>query len=63
MEVKRITFSADEDVIEAARSRARSERTTVTAEFRRWLEQYVRRTDRLDVSGGRRFSRDEMNER
>ena len=51
------------------------EHTTLNAEFRRWLEEYVSRQKRgeeyrrlmqelADVSsGGRVFARDEMNER
>ena len=74
--MKNITLSADEHLIEAARERARSERTTLNDQFRRWLEDYVRRdgqatqamavVDRVRAysgTGGRRFTRDEMNER
>ncbi len=74
--MKNITLSADEHLIEAARERARSERTTLNDQFRRWLEDYVRRDGQADQAmaavdrvraysgtGGRRFTRDEMNER
>ncbi len=72
--MKNITLSADEDLIAKARERARRERTTLNAEFRRWIEQYARRSalgadyetlmaDLRRVRAGRRFSRDEMNER
>jgi hypothetical protein len=74
--MKNITLSADEALIEAARERAREQHTTLNAEFRRWLEQYSRRDDRVaayrslmkDLDnrvdlGGRKFTRDEMNER
>jgi hypothetical protein len=73
---KNITLSADEALIDAARERARSERTTLNDEFRRWLADYVRTSSRTDAAmavvarmqryvrtGGRRFTRDEMNER
>jgi len=73
--MKNITLSADEDLIEAARARARAEHTTLNAEFRRWLEQYSGRADRvaahralmeqldyIDLKG-RKLTRDEMNER
>ncbi|MDX1604685.1 MAG: hypothetical protein R3202_00760 [Candidatus Competibacterales bacterium] len=74
--MKNITLSADEALIEAARERARAERTTVNAEFRRWLAEYARQELQADEAmrwverlrgrvrtGGRRFTRDEMNER
>lgn len=74
--MRNITFSADENVIAAARERARSERTTLNEEFRRWLEAYARSERRSEAAlalirrmqtyvhtGGRRFSREEMNER
>ena len=41
--MKNITLSADENLIEAARRRAVSEHTTLNAQFRLWLENYVRR--------------------
>ena len=76
MEMKNITLSAEESLIEAARRRAASEHTTLNAQFRRWLEEYVQRErlaeealaciDELRQhlrSGGRRFTREEMNER
>lgn len=69
------TLSADEELIEAARQRARSEHTTLNAEFRRWLEHYAMRKDKARTyeslmqellqqvkTGGRKFTRDEMNE-
>ena len=74
--MKNITLSADENLIEAARERAREEKTTLNAEFRRWLERYSGGRERLAAhralmddlrkrvnTGGRRFTRDEMNER
>ena len=50
--MKNITFSADENLIEAARRRAAEEDTTLNAQFRLWLSDYA----------GRKFNRDEMNE-
>ncbi|MDZ7728611.1 MAG: hypothetical protein U5Q44_10705 [Dehalococcoidia bacterium] len=35
--MKNITLSADENLIEAARERARRENTTLNEQFRRWL--------------------------
>lgn len=74
--VKNITLSADENLIEAARKKARDSNRTLNDEFRRWLERYTAGEDRaaeaLSVmeriasyagTGGRRFSRDELNER
>jgi hypothetical protein len=73
--MKNITLSADEDLIEAARARARTEKTTLNVEFRRWLESYAQRQIRLqrydevlaELQGklrvGRKLTRDEMNER
>jgi hypothetical protein len=74
--VKNITLSADEEIIEAARQRARANRTTLNEEFRRWLAEYarsrLRASDAMSVieevrqrvkTGGRKFTRDEMNER
>jgi hypothetical protein len=74
-EMRNITLSADERLIETARKKAQKEHTTLNAEFRRWLETYVSRQKRgeayrhlmeelADVSsGGRVFTRNEMNER
>lgn len=72
---KNITFSADETLIEAAREAARAQGSTLNEQFRLWLEQYARQRqaqkfDELMAqvkgkysSGGRKFTRDEMNER
>jgi hypothetical protein len=77
--LKNITLSAETSLIEAARLRAMKERTTLNAEFRRWLNDYVR----SDMDGerraqafreimdkvrgkmvmGRKITREEMNER
>jgi len=73
--MKNITLSADESLIERARAVAQSERTTLNAAFREWLEQYtaqngdVETYDRImqklrgRVVAGRKFTREEMNER
>ena len=74
--MKNITLSADEHLIELARQRAVSERTTLNAKFREWLESYAQRQYQAEEAmavidelretvrtGGCRFSRDEMNER
>ncbi len=72
--MKNITLSADEELIEQARLTARAQRKTLNAAFREWLVQFtaqagngqevdslMRRLRHIDP--GRRFSRDEMNER
>ncbi len=72
--MKNITFSADEDLIELARLTARTQRESLNDAFRRWLVEYTARVGsareydalmkRLQyVKPGRKFSRDEMNER
>ena len=72
--MKNVTLSADEDLIEQARLVARSRKTTLNAAFREWLVQFAAREgtardvdvlmERLrHVRAGRRFSREEMNER
>ena len=73
--MKNITFTADENLIEAAREQAREEQTTLNEQFRQWLEQYARKRqaaravevmDRLGqyvATGGRAATRDELNER
>lgn len=72
--LKNITLSAEKQLIQLAREKAAKENTTLNQQFRAWLERYVS-TDRklIDYDSlmsqfeyaqpGRRFSRDEMNER
>ena len=72
--MKKVTFNADEDLIQQARLVARSRHKTLNAAFREWLLQYTAQAgaaQELDslmkrlrhVQAGRHFSRDEMNER
>lgn len=73
--MKNVTLSADEDLIKAARERARAERTTLNDQFRIWLRDYARKRERMadydrlmqelrgKVRIGRKLSRDELNER
>ncbi len=74
--MKNITLSADEGLLDAARRRAGAEGTTLDALFRRWLADYVERGRRAERAiatiaelretigtGGRKFTREEMNER
>lgn len=74
--MKNITFSMDENLIEAARRRASLENTTLNELFRLRLESYVHRKQRTTSAmktireaqrsvrtGGRKLTREEMNER
>jgi hypothetical protein len=72
--IKNITLSAEERLIQAARSRAQQEKTTLNDIFRKWLERYAglgpdaagytETMKRLQhVASNRRYTRDEMNER
>jgi len=72
--LRNITLSAKKALIEQARRRAKIQKTTLNAEFRRWLEQYVETPqtvedlsalmDRLSYAKtGKTFTRDELNER
>ena len=73
--MKKITFTADEGLIEAAREQARADHATLNEPFRQWLEQYARKRqaaraaevmDRLGryvASGGQAATRDALNER
>ena len=72
--IKNITFTADETTIQLARKRAAVENITLNELIRRWLAQYVTHTSSVNqyeevmeqlsyARAGRKFSRDEMNER
>jgi len=72
--MKNITLSADENLIERARLIAKSQHKTLNIAFREWLEHFTsqagdaQEVDALmsrlkHIKAGRRFSRDEMNER
>jgi hypothetical protein len=72
--MKNVTLSADENLIEQARLIAKSQHKTLNTAFREWLEQFTARAGNVQeydalmrrlrhVKAGRRFSRDEMNER
>jgi hypothetical protein len=73
-QLKNITFSASPEAIERARLRAREQRTTLNEAFREWLdrysggrptgEEYRQIMSQLrHVRAGRKFTREEMNER
>jgi hypothetical protein len=72
--MKNITLSADEDLIEKARSIARAQRKTLNQAFREWLVQFTasesdaQSFDALmknlrNVNAGKRCSREDLNER
>jgi hypothetical protein len=74
--MKNITLSADEHLIEQARKTALAQHKTLNTAFREWLEQYTAQSSgdieefdhlmerlRGRVIAGRKFTRDEMNER
>ena len=73
--MRNITLSADENLIEAARRRAAAQHTTLNAQFRLWLADYVggkgpaaqamRTSHQLQgrLRVGRKLTREEINER
>lgn len=72
--MKNVTLSADEDLIERARSIARAQRRTLNAAFRDWLVEFTAAESNArgydafmrrlrHVKAGRRYTREEMNER
>ena len=73
--MKKITLSADEALIGAARARAAAEQTTLNEQFRRWLADYARARQRMEhyesvmqglrgqMKVGAKLDRDSMNER
>ena len=71
---KNITLSADENIIKKARQRAGKQKTTLNAEFRKWLERYSNEDSLADnyslimehleyVKASQHFNREELNER
>ena len=71
-----ITLSADENLSEAAQQRAEADQTTLNEQFQLGLKNYVRSEQQAAeamrvvrelqssiLTNGRKFSRDEMNER
>ncbi len=72
--LKNITLSAEDTDIELAREEARSQNSTLNELFRDWLKGIACRKTRVQeyralmqdlrhVNAGRKFTRDEMNER
>jgi hypothetical protein len=74
MMMRKITFNADKADIELARESARRQDTTLDELFREWLREVAAGQERTQeyralmessrhVHAGRKFTRDEMNER
>lgn len=72
--LKNITFSADRRLIKLAREKAKKENSSLNEKFRNWLEEYTSNKDKSKaynqimskmsyVNAGRKFTREEMNER
>ena len=72
--IKNITLSGDEVLIESARKKAEQENTSLNKLFREWVANYANRDnlgveyDNLmkslkNVCAGKKFTREEMNER
>ncbi len=72
--LKNITLSAEEELIRKAREKAQREYTTLNASFRQWLQQYTNADMAMNhyeslmnslhyAKPGKKFTRDEMNER
>lgn len=72
--MRRITFRADEAVLESARQIAKKDGKTLSEAFREWLRSYVSPHRSLTdydalmkslryAKAGRKFTRDEMHER
>jgi hypothetical protein len=72
--MKNITLSADDHLIRSAREKASKQKTTLNALFRKWLAHYMEKDkpklayDKLmeqfsHVRSGKKFSREELNER
>ena len=72
--LKNITLSAEDDLIKIGRLKASAENTTINEKFRQWLASYVNREQNekdyrhlmeklSDVTPGKKFSRDDLNER
>ena len=72
--VKNITLSAEEVLIRRAREKAARENRSLNSAFRQWLQRYAGHENAADAylelmrnlgsaRAGRKFTRDEMNER
>ena len=74
IKIKNITLSAEEQALQKARVKAQSEGKSLNVKFREWVQGYINPQDYSKsyaklmsslkhVSPGRKFSREEANER
>jgi hypothetical protein len=72
--MRKVILSADQDLIEQARLIAKAQGKSLNAAFREWLEQFTRQAGSVQefdslmarlkhVRAGRRFTREETNQR
>ncbi len=72
--IKNITFNAEDSLLEKAREKAMREKKSLNVVFREWLRRYVHQEDPSAdyrnlmknlryAHAGRKFSREELNER
>ena len=72
--LKNITLSAEDLIIKKAREKARKEQKTLNELFREWMKSYISGSNPVGdfeefmkhvdyANAGRKFSREEMNER
>ena len=71
---KNVTLSAEDLLIKRVREKAKKEQRTLNELFREWMKRYINRSDPVKdydefmeyveyANAGRKFSREEMNER
>lgn len=74
IKIRNITLSAEDEAIQGARLKAKKEGKSLNIKFREWLRQYVRPRDYTQnyeklmaslnhIAAGKKFSREEANER
>lgn len=72
--LKNVTLSAEDLLIKRVREKAKKEQRTLNELFREWLKRYINKSDPVKdfdefmgnveyANAGRKFSREEMNER
>ncbi len=74
IKIKNITLSAEDEALQKARRKAQKEGKSLNVKFREWLRQYVHPRDYTQnyeklmaslshIRAGKKFSRDQANER
>jgi hypothetical protein len=72
--LKNVTLSAEDVLIKKVREKAKKEQRTLNELFREWMRRYINKSDPIKgynefmehidyANAGRKFSREEMNER